>query len=154
MDQPPRQVVELAVNLDDVTGEIIGQAIDAMLDDGALDCWSAPITMKKNRPGHCLQALVDASDAPRLARRLMELTGSFGVRFFPVDRLIAHRRHETVQTQFGPIRIKVGSLDDQDIIAKVEFDDARDAAGRHHTTPRQVIAAALAAWHRADRSAT
>jgi uncharacterized protein (DUF111 family) len=56
---------------------------------------------------------------------------------------VLQRRHETVQTPYGPLRVKVGSLDGSDVLRKVEFDDAAEAATRHGVPVRTVIAAAL-----------
>ncbi|MBI1369899.1 MAG: DUF111 family protein [Planctomycetes bacterium] len=156
MHQPHAQVVELAVNLDDVTGEIIGAASETLLDEGALDVWTAAITMKKNRPAVMLSMLCEASRADYFARRIIELTGSFGVRHRTWDRLVLERRIETVQTDFGPIRVKVGSLEHETLVAKPEFEDVRAAAREHHVSERLVLDAARAAaakWlaaHRGD----
>lgn len=152
MDQPPSQVVQLAVNLDDVTGEIIGHAIDTIMAEGALDCWATPVIMKKSRPGQCIEVLADQAQAKRLAKRLIELTGSFGVRMWRVDRVIVNRRHEAIDTAFGPIRMKIGELDGKDIVAKPEFEDVNQAAQRYGVSPRTVVAAAMTAWATLDRS--
>jgi len=146
MDQPPPQVVEIAANLDDASGEVVGHAIDTLLAEGALDCWATPIVMKKSRPAVTLCVLADTNDADRLSKRVIELTGSFGVRMHICNRLIVERRHEQVDTPFGSIRLKVGRLDGADVVAKVEFDDAAAAAHKHGVPPRQVMDAAMAAW--------
>jgi len=140
------QVVEIAVNLDDLSGEVIAAAADALRGDGALDVWTTPITMKHGRPGVCLSLLCREADRERLARRVVERTGSFGLRYRTWDRLELDRRHETVATDFGEVRIKVGSLDGRDVTAKVEFADAADLARRHDVSPRRVIQAAMCAW--------
>lgn len=145
MPQPPTQVVELAANLDDVTGELAGDAVEALLAEGALDVWTTPIGMKKNRPGVMLCLLCAEDDRERLARRMIELTGTFGVRWRPWQRLVLQRDHEQVETRFGPLRLKVGRLDGQVMVAKPEFEDVRQAAASHGTTVRQVMEAARAA---------
>jgi pyridinium-3,5-bisthiocarboxylic acid mononucleotide nickel chelatase len=135
------QVVEIAANLDDVSGELIAAAVETLLAEGALDAWTTAIGMKKNRPGVMVNLLCKPADRDRLARRLLELTGSFGVRFREWERLVLERRHQTVDTPYGPIRLKVGSLDGQGVTCKPEFEDVRAAAESHGVSPRQVIAA-------------
>jgi pyridinium-3,5-bisthiocarboxylic acid mononucleotide nickel chelatase len=139
MEQPPTQVVEIAANLDDASGEMIGAAVESLLGEGALDAWTTPIGMKKNRPGVMVSLLCAPTDRDRLAHRLMELTGTFGVRLRDWDRCILERRHETVRTDFGPIRVKVGTLEGMTLAVKAEFEDVASAARKHGVTPRQVL---------------
>ncbi len=82
-DATPRAVVEIVANLDDATGEALGDAAQTLLAEGALDVWTAAIQMKKQRPGVMLSILSREADAARLGLRIMELTGSFGVRHRP-----------------------------------------------------------------------
>jgi uncharacterized protein (DUF111 family) len=140
-------VTELAVNLDDVSPQVVGDAQQQLLDRGALDVWLTPITMKKQRPGVMLTVLCETDQRDRFARSILELTGSMGVRMRDWDRLTLDRRHETVDTPFGPVRVKIGSLDGRDITARAEFDDARALADQVDRPVRDIIAAAEAAWN-------
>ncbi len=144
-DPTPQQVVELAVNLDDVSGEVVGHAVQTLLDEGALDAWTTPIQMKKQRPGVQLSVLVPAENQWATAQRVLALTGSFGVRFRAWDRLTLQREVVEVQTPFGPLPIKVGRLDGRVLTAQPEFDPAAAAAAAHGVSPRQVMDAARAA---------
>lgn len=132
-------VFEIVANLDDASGEVIGAAVESLLAEGALDAWTTAIGMKKDRPGVMVSLLCKAEDRDRLARRLIELTGSFGVRFREWDRLVLDRRHETAQTPYGPIRLKVGSLDGRVVASKPEFEDVLRAAQSHGIPVRQVL---------------
>ncbi len=145
MDAAADKVIEISANLDDATGEVLGEALARLIDEGALDAWTLAIGMKRNRPGTMISLLCRAEDRDRLARRLMELTGTFGLRYRPWDRLVLERRHETVETAFGSIRIKVGSIDGRIITAKPEFADAEQLAGRQGVPVRRVIDAARSA---------
>ncbi|HUS46746.1 MAG TPA: nickel pincer cofactor biosynthesis protein LarC, partial [Phycisphaerae bacterium] len=144
-------VVELSCNLDDCTGEIVGAAIESLLTGGALDAWAAPIVMKKSRPAYMLCALCDPCDAPGIERMLFTQTTTFGVRRRLCRRSKLRRRHETVQTPYGPIRVKVGSLADEEITAAPEYSDCLTAAQSHHVSLREVMRAAVQATHK-DRS--
>ncbi len=124
----PTQVTEIVVNLDDVTGELLGEAQRALLAAGALDVWTTAIQMKKGRPGVMLSLLCDQGKRDALARLVIELTGSFGVRFREWGRLVLDRRHVTVDTRFGKVQIKVGELDGKIIIARPEFEDVKKLA--------------------------
>jgi uncharacterized protein (DUF111 family) len=147
MHETPAQVVELVANVDDVTGEQAAAAIESLLEAGALDAWATPIVMKKGRPAMMISVLASQAGRPKLTQLLIAATGTFGVRHRLWDRTILDRRHETVMTEFGDVRIKVGSLHGRDVAAKCEFDDAAKAAAEHGVPVRQVTDAALAAYH-------
>lgn len=137
----PNQVAELVVNLDDAPGETVGHAIATLMSEGALDAWWTPIGMKKNRPAVMLSTLVRLEDQKRFEKRILELTGSFGLRARTWQRTTLQRRHETVDTPFGQARAKIGSLDGHDIVARGEHDDAAQLANDTHTPLRLVQAA-------------
>ncbi len=141
----PTDVTEIVVNLDDVTGELVGEAQRALLAAGALDVWTTAIQMKKQRPGVMLSLLCESAKRDELARLLIELTGSFGVRFRDWGRLILDRRHVTIDTRFGKLRIKVGELDGKTVVARPEFEDAKRLAQEAGVTVREVLDAAQAA---------
>jgi uncharacterized protein (DUF111 family) len=145
MDQAATTVIEIAANLDDQSGEVVGDAIERLIEGGALDAWVAPITGKKGRPGVCLTVLAAEADCDRLARQVIALTGTFGVRYRQWDRLVLERRHVTVDTSFGAVRVKVGRLDGSDVVYKAEYADAAAVARAAGVPVRQVIDAARAA---------
>lgn len=145
----PTQVVELAVNLDDATPQLVGEAQRVLMEQGALDVWTTAIGMKKGRPGVCLSLLCGQGDADRLSRRVLELTGSFGVRRRGWDRLVLDRRHETIATPIGPVRVKVGVLDGEVLVAKPEYEDVRalaESAGVTFRAAQRTAGAAAAQW--------
>jgi len=142
---PPDRVAELAVNLDDTTPEVIGDAIDQLMAKGALDAWTCPIGMKKNRPGVMLCVICRETDREAMTRSVLRLTGSFGVRHRVWDRTVLDRAIHTADTALGPIEIKVGSLDGEPVVAQPEWASVRAAAERHGVTPREAMAVATAA---------
>lgn len=121
-DAAPDRVIELAVNLDDTTGEQAGHVIEALLACGALDAWATPIVMKKGRPALMLSALAREADRDDLAERMLELTGSFGVRFRAWDRLVLERSWHDRPTRLGGVRLKAGALHGRALSVKPEFD--------------------------------
>ncbi len=121
--RPGRAAVQLEVNVDDVTGEVLAHAITAAIAAGAHDAWAAPIVMKKGRPAHTVAALVDPAAADAVAAVLLAETGSLGIRAVAVERW-PQQRHETVVDVDGhPVRVKLASGR-----AKPEHDDAVAAA--------------------------
>ncbi|MFK7789286.1 MAG: nickel insertion protein [Phycisphaeraceae bacterium] len=122
-DDPPTRVVELAVNLDDVTGEQVGAAIDRLMVAGALDAWATPITMKKGRPGITLSVLAHEEHQNALAKQLIADTGSLGVRYRAWDRLVLDRTFHQRETALGKITLKVGSLEGKPLTVKPEFEE-------------------------------
>jgi hypothetical protein len=139
-------VVELSANIDDCTGEVIGATIQKLLASGCLDAWATPIFMKKSRPAWMLSVLCEARDVEEAQRMLFAETTTFGVRRRVCERTKLLRRHETVETPFGPIRMKLGQLAGKTVTASPEFSDCAAAAEAHHAAVREVMAAAEAAW--------
>ncbi|MCE9591327.1 MAG: LarC family nickel insertion protein [Planctomycetes bacterium] len=141
----PTRVIELAANLDDVTGQVLGDAQRRLLDAGALDVWTTAIGMKKQRPGVMLSLLCEPAKRDTLAAMILELTGSMGVRHREWGRLVLKRRHETVRTRFGAVRVKVGSLRGRVVSAQPEYDDAERLAAAKGVPLRTVLRAAQVA---------
>jgi hypothetical protein len=144
-------VVELSANIDDCTGEILGATINKLLSAGCLDAWAVPAVMKKSRPAWVLSALCAPSDAPAAEDILFRETTTFGVRRRECSRAKLRRRLETVETPYGPIRVKVGRRGEEDVSASPEFSDCQAAAEAHHVPVREVIDAATATYRAAGR---
>lgn len=106
---PNDRVTELNANIDDMTGEALGFAMDLLLASGALDVSYAPIQMKKNRPGVLLTCLCRPQDADRLARDILRLTSSFGVRRSDCSRYALEVSMERIETEAGMLIRKTGT---------------------------------------------
>ncbi len=144
-DTTPTEVCEVVVNLDDATGEVIGDAAEALLAAGALDVWTTAIMMKKGRPGVMLSVLCPEADREPTARRVLRLTGGFGVRYRTWDRTVLDRRFAEVDTPLGPVTVKVGSLDGATVAVQPEFKSVRQLAGASGVTVREAMQHADAA---------
>ncbi|MBS3733586.1 MAG: nickel pincer cofactor biosynthesis protein LarC [Phycisphaerae bacterium] len=144
-------VVELTANLDDCTGEWIGATIDALLSVGCLDAWVLPITMKRSRPGWMLCALAAPSDVTRAEQIIFRQTTTFGIRRRAASRTKLARSFQTVETRYGPVRVKLGRLGNEVVTVAPEFADCLAAAETHHVAPREVLAAAQAALREGAR---
>jgi uncharacterized protein (TIGR00299 family) protein len=135
-------VVELSANIDDCTGEILGSAIEKLLAAGCVDAWATPALTKKSRPAWVLSALCRPGDVRAVEQIFFTETTTFGVRRRACGRTKLLREIVTVETPFGPIRMKLGKRDGRVITAKPEFADAQSAAEVHGTSVRVVLAAA------------
>lgn len=102
-------VAEIFCTLDDVTAEDLGYAQEALLAAGALDVFTASVGMKKGRPGTLLCCLCDYGRREEFARLMLMHTPTLGVRIYTPERMKLHRSVETVETEFGAVRIKRGS---------------------------------------------
>jgi hypothetical protein len=143
-------LVELSANIDDCTGEVIGATIEKLLAAGCADAWATPIVMKKSRPAWMLSALAGAADLDEAERIIFKETTTFGIRRRVVARSKLERRFETVETAYGPVRIKVGVSGGETVTRSPEFADCLAAAESHHVAVKEVMAAAMAA-HRKER---
>jgi len=124
------EVAELCCNLDDMTGEDIGFAMEVLLENGALDVYTEAISMKKNRPAVKLCVLCKEPDAEKFASLMLRYTTTLGVRQAKMRRYTLSRSEKVVATPYGDVRVKVSSgygvtkekpeMDDIKAIAKAE----------------------------------
>lgn len=102
-------VVSLQCNLDDMTPEAVGFAMEQLLLAGALDVYTTAVGMKKNRPGVLLNVLCKPEEKETMVRLLFLHTTTLGIREQHMARHTLQRRVDTVQTPYGPVRKKVAS---------------------------------------------
>ena len=99
-------VTKLECNLDDMTGEDIGFAMEQLFAAGAHDVYTQPIGMKKSRPGILLSVICRTADADRMAETVMKYTTTLGIRRQDMSRYVLHRESGTVNTAYGEVRVK------------------------------------------------
>ena len=128
------QIWVLETNLDDVPAEVVGYCFEQLFTAGALDVFTTPIQMKKNRPGVMLSVLAPAGAVSDLEAILFRETETFGVRRYAVQRLKLQREAVTVQTPWGPIQGKRGWRDGGTVVFTPEYEDC--AARRDSTAWR------------------
>ena len=108
-DDQTDTAAELSCNLDDMTPEEIGFAMERLLEAGALDVFTTPIGMKKNRPGIMLTVLCKPELKEELVQQLFRHTTTLGIRENQLHRYTLTRRTETLDTPYGPVRQKISS---------------------------------------------
>ena len=130
-------IAQLACNLDDMTPEALGFAQERLWEAGALDVTTAPIGMKKNRPGVQLTCLCRLEDREKLVSVLFAHTTTLGVRESLCTRYTLARSQRTVETEHGPVRVKEargwGVTRE-----KPEYEDVANIAREHGLTLDQV----------------
>lgn len=128
----------IETNMDDISPQILGHVMERAFELGALDCYFTSVQMKKNRPGVLLSILCRAEQRAALNELLFAETTTLGLRAYEVERRALERRIVTVQTQYGPIDVKVAQLNGHIIRGMPEFDQCRKAA-RDADVPLQVV---------------
>ena len=138
-------VIEIETNLDDLSPELTGAALEKLLALGALDVMLTPVQMKKNRPGVLLSVLCEPALEAQIVHALLTETSAFGVRRSEKRRYKMERRFTKVQTPFGEIAIKLGLLAGAVVQVAPEFESCRAASERTGQPLRVIYQAALAA---------
>jgi uncharacterized protein (TIGR00299 family) protein len=135
----------LECNIDDTVPELIGSLSTELLKKGALDVFTTPIQMKKQRPGTLLSVLCKPVDRETFLETIFNECTTFGVREHLTHRTILDRRHVEVETPYGKVRIKTGSRKGRDITSAPEHDDCVKCAEEHGVPVRTVYESALKA---------
>jgi uncharacterized protein (TIGR00299 family) protein len=128
-------VEELSCNLDDMTGEAIGFAMEILLENGALDVYTVSIGMKKSRPAVLLSCLCRPEDTDKLAGLMLRHTTSLGVRIAALRRKTLARSLSTLDTPYGSVRVKTAGG-----VSKPEYDDLAKIARANDLTLAEAAA--------------
>ncbi len=139
-------VVVLEANLDDMTPQVFGYVMERALAAGALEVFATPVQMKKSRPGMMLTVLAKPEDAAQLARLIFSETTTLGVRMREERRRCLPRRHVTVQTRWGEVRMKVASLNGTVANCAPEYEDCRRLAAEHRIPLKTVMQEAIRSY--------
>ena len=147
------KIAVLEANLDDLSPQVLAYAMERLLAEGALDVFSVPVQMKKSRPGALLTVLAEIEDANRLTKTIFAETTTLGVRRREEQRQTLSRRWETVDTTWGPVRIKIANMNGSISNYAPEYEDCRTLAEAQHVPLRTVMQEAIQQYLRAERKA-
>jgi len=136
-------ITVLEASLDDLNPQVFAYAMEQLLAAGALDVFSLPVQMKKGRPGALLTVLAKPEDADRLAKLVFAETTTLGVRRREEQRQTLARRWESVSTAWGPVRIKIASMNGAVSNYAPEYEDCRALAEKHRVPLKTVMEAAM-----------
>jgi uncharacterized protein (TIGR00299 family) protein len=128
----------LECNIDNMTGELLGDLMERLLTAGALDVGYLPLQMKKNRPAVMLTLVCRAEDTERLAQYILVETSTLGVRLQQMQRRKAQREQQQIITPLGPVLVKVKRLGQRVISAAPEYEECRRLAHSHQVPLEEV----------------
>ena len=139
-----RHLLKLEANIDDMNPQIYGWLFDRLFDAGALDVWTTPVYMKKNRPANMLSVLVDAQHRDTCTKIIFEETTTIGLRVIEVaQRVEAVRKMAKVETRFGEVQCKVSAFDGKIVSITPEYEDCRRLAEKNSVPLKAVWQEAL-----------
>jgi pyridinium-3,5-bisthiocarboxylic acid mononucleotide nickel chelatase len=147
-DAAPSQVVVIETSVDDMSPEIYGYFVERALEAGALDISCTPIQMKKNRPGLDIRVLAKPDQAESLTDLIFAETTTLGLRISVAQRRVLDRKIVSVETEYGPIRVKVGRRNGKILNVAPEFEDCRRVAAKRGIPLKEVMSAALARFRK------
>ena len=138
----------IETNIDDMNPQIYGYLYDTLLEKGALDVWTTPIYMKKNRPAVKFSVLIDSAFEKDIAKVLFKETTSIGFRIIKVDyRLEAARKKVNVSTKYGDVRGKVSVYDGEIVSMSVEYEDCKNLAKKNNLPLKKIRQEAIVRLH-------
>ncbi len=131
MEDEAEEIVELNCNVDDMTGEEIGFAMERLFEAGAMDVFTEAIGMKKSRPGVLLKVLCAKQQKEKMVQEIFRHTTTIGIRECGMHRYVLEREIVTVQTPYGPVRCKI-SNGYGTTRRKFEYEDFSRIAAQEH----------------------
>jgi pyridinium-3,5-bisthiocarboxylic acid mononucleotide nickel chelatase len=140
------EISVVEANLDDMNPQIYGYFLEKALTAGALDVYTTPVQMKKNRPGTLLTLLCKPQDTNSLMSLVFAETTTFGARSYRAQRRTLPRESVNVHTQYGDVRVKVSSANGHISHASPEFEDCKKLAEENRVPLQQVMNEAMRAY--------
>jgi len=142
--QTEKHLVKLEANIDDMNPQIYGWLYERLFSAGALDVWTTPIFMKKNRPAQTLSVLVDAEHKELCIKIIFEETTTIGLRVIDIARRVeAVRKIAKVETRFGSVQCKVSAYNGKIVSITPEYEDCRRLAEKNSVPLKAVWQEAL-----------
>lgn len=133
-----KNMIMIETNIDDMNPEFYDHISQRLFDAGAVDVFSVPILMKKNRPAQKLSILVPYVDFQKIQKIVFEESTTFGLRYYPVNRAILDRKNVTVETQYGSVNVKIGSLNGEVLQIAPEYEDCKILAKEKQVPLKQI----------------
>jgi pyridinium-3,5-bisthiocarboxylic acid mononucleotide nickel chelatase len=133
------ELLEIAANIDDLNPQVYDHVCERLFAAGARDVAITATIMKKGRPGVILSVLAEPALREQIANIMFAETSTIGIRFHPVSRLKLPRRILSVNTRYGPIRVKVSGIGSSPLTIAPEYDDCHRAALAHQIPLKLVM---------------
>jgi hypothetical protein len=144
------EIAVIEANLDDMNPQIYGHFLERALTAGALDVYTTPVQMKKNRPGTLLTVLCKPGDTNALMAMLFAETTTFGARTYRAQRRALPRESVKVATSFGEVRVKISRVNGRILHVAPEYEDCRKLAVEKDVPLQRVISEALREYEAKD----
>ncbi|WP_321405185.1 nickel pincer cofactor biosynthesis protein LarC [Maridesulfovibrio sp.] len=128
----------LQCNIDDMTGEMLGAALEQLMEDGAMDVHFTAIVMKKNRPATTLSLLCSAEDEDKFKRLIFKHTTTLGIKSTDLEKTVLDISFDKLETPLGTVTMKNAILDGKVIRSKPELEDCRALAKKHGISLNEV----------------
>ncbi|MGQ9455560.1 MAG: nickel pincer cofactor biosynthesis protein LarC [Armatimonadota bacterium] len=144
----------LETNIDDMSPQLYDMLFERLFNEGALDVFLTPIQMKKTRPAVLVSIMCEPQLVDHLSNVLFEETSTLGVRIDYKQRVCLPREFVTVNTRFGPIRVKVARKNGQLVNVQPEYDECRIVAEAHGVPVKLVQSTAIASFFNMEESAS
>ncbi len=138
----------IEANIDDMSPQLYGYFVEQALAAGALDVTCSAIQMKKSRPGIEVSILAEPDKAEALARLVFEQTTTIGLRIYEARRKVLEREVVSVETPYGPVRIKVAKSEGKVVNVAPEYEDCQRLASEKSVPLKEMILAAQFAYLR------
>jgi uncharacterized protein (TIGR00299 family) protein len=131
----------LQCNIDDMSGELLAETMDMLIEQGAGDVYFTPVVMKKSRPGVVISVVCGESERARFTELLFRHTTTLGVKVFLHEKAMLEQSFASVTTPLGTVRLKQALLHGKVLRSKPEFEDCKALARRHGIPLAEVYAA-------------
>ncbi len=141
----------IEANLDDLNPQVYGYFLERALAAGALDVFTTPIQMKKNRPGTLLTVLCNPADESKFQDLFFAETTTLGVRSHTTQRRCLPREWESVSTRYGEVRMKLARVNGRVVQISPEYEDCRKLAEAKSVPLQHVMQEALHSWRESQK---
>ncbi len=121
-----QDIYVLETNIDDMNPEFYELVMEKLFKAGAVDVFLTPIIMKKNRPATKLSLLTHKKDIDLMAKEILANTTSFGIRFYPVQRITLEREFQEIETIYGNVKVKIGKNGEEIYHISPEYDTCKE----------------------------
>ena len=133
-----QQLSLIETNIDNMNPELFGHVMETLLEAGALDVYYTPIVMKKSRPATLVSVLAEPPLVDTLSEILFRETTTLGLRVTEVSRRCLEREWKEIETEWGPVRVKIGRLNGEVVNVAPEYEDCARLA-REKGIPAKVV---------------
>ena len=143
---PGEKVLVIETNIDDTNPQILGYLMEVMLEKGALDVSYTPIMMKKNRPGTLLSVILPPHLKEEMAALIFRETTTLGIRYYITNRMTLMREYMSVDTEYGPITIKVARRGEEVLSYAPEYEECKRIAEERGVPLKEVQMSAIKSY--------